>query len=417
MDQGKKDTCQPHYLSNLKIPKGVTITPVVQDEDKKIISLLKKLPNITFTCYNPKPVFKVPEPPKPIKKNVRNGSVKSQNNSISNINQVLNVNGKNLKRNSNHQDISENYIGKENNQTIINNYKEKCFYSLYNTKKPNKSETLLHTKPVDNIPKAIQIIDLSEDNTDSRYNSLSVDVGQSEYSNANLKNNQNNKVDYSMGIDMSIELNENLLLQEIGNFCDNLVKQNSEVADSSKPTKKNDEQTLKRKYNATISMINNADKTVKNNSENASEKYTRKKNNEQISFSNAKKVKKSETFSKNKLIKLKTVTPARKVNNLAIDEDYTLMDISTMGKVSIIPSPPPLDLINLTDPGHDGFSAGLDECENSNVHLRNKEDRMVEDTYNVQNDKQLLQKMTSLFCENLVEKKSDAENVLLINDF
>lgn len=51
-------------LSNLKITKEVTITSYKQDNENNVMSMLKKLPNITFGYVNPQPVFKVPETPK-----------------------------------------------------------------------------------------------------------------------------------------------------------------------------------------------------------------------------------------------------------------------------------------------------------------------------------------------------------------
>lgn len=47
-------------LSNFKVSKEVTITPIENKENDEIISKLKKLTNITFDIVKPEPVFKIP---------------------------------------------------------------------------------------------------------------------------------------------------------------------------------------------------------------------------------------------------------------------------------------------------------------------------------------------------------------------
>jgi len=59
---------QPFSLSNLKMSKEVTITSINESKNSKLISMLKKLPDITFNYITPQPVFKVPETPKYKKK-------------------------------------------------------------------------------------------------------------------------------------------------------------------------------------------------------------------------------------------------------------------------------------------------------------------------------------------------------------
>jgi len=67
---------QPIFPSNLKISKEVTITSIthVNDTENNIILKLKKLPGITIDLVKSEPVFKVPESPKlktnNIKKNI-----------------------------------------------------------------------------------------------------------------------------------------------------------------------------------------------------------------------------------------------------------------------------------------------------------------------------------------------------------
>ncbi|XP_026807119.1 uncharacterized protein LOC113549842, partial [Rhopalosiphum maidis] len=56
---------------NLKISKEITITHI-NDTNNKIISKLKKLPDISIDLIQPEPVFKVPEPPKLKTKNTKN---------------------------------------------------------------------------------------------------------------------------------------------------------------------------------------------------------------------------------------------------------------------------------------------------------------------------------------------------------
>ena len=58
---------------NLKISKEVTITSInhINDTNNKIISKLKKLPDITIDLIQPEPIFKVPEPPKLKTKNTK----------------------------------------------------------------------------------------------------------------------------------------------------------------------------------------------------------------------------------------------------------------------------------------------------------------------------------------------------------
>lgn len=56
---------QPFSATNLNISKEVTITPVKNTEND-IMSILKKLPEITFNVIQPEPVFKVPEIPRKV---------------------------------------------------------------------------------------------------------------------------------------------------------------------------------------------------------------------------------------------------------------------------------------------------------------------------------------------------------------
>lgn len=367
--------CQPQILSNIKIPQSVNITPVIQDESNEIISKLKKLPNITFTCYNPKPVFKVLEPSISINKNGRDGLVKRQNNNIINTNQILNINVKKRKSYTNLKETPVHYPEKENYQ-FVNNYNKEVFYKYPNSKKPKK---IFNTNPVDSIP-ASQTIDITDDDTDLGYNNFVKGFSQSVNSNAHLKTSQNNKMGHNISESTSNVLNEIPLLQEMNIFCDNLIKMNSEVFKSPKPIKKN----LNRPLNTS------------NNSNTDSGKCPRKC--KKITHStNVKKTKKSNMISKNKLTNLKAETSISKVEKSAICEDYTLMDISSMGQVNIIPSLPPENLFDSTDPGCHSLTTDFDQLGNNlgNMH-------MAKDSYNVLNGEGILQIMTRFFCDNLV---------------
>lgn len=391
----------PQYLSNLKILKDVTITPVVQDEDDQVISKLKKLPNITFTCYKPEPVFKVPEPPKPIENHSINGLTNRPNNNIISINQVINnVNVKKRKTHLNNKQTPENYPGKENNQTAENNYNEQLFYSS-NAKKP---KTI-------NIKQEYETIDLTNCDNENVCNDFG--MHKTKYKNEYLKTNQNNKADNNVTKSSSTILEEYLLLQEMNTFCDNLIQKKSEIPESPKLIKNNFGQTLKQKYNDSPFVINNSDKTITSSLDVVPEQYQSINNNQQTGSLCDEK---SETVSKNTLTNLKSKTSVSKVEKSAISEDYILMDISTYGQANIVQATPLVDLLNASDPGYVDSITDFGQLENSNVHS-NILNPMAEDTYNVVNDSRLLQRVTRLFCDNLFETKSETETVMLINDF
>uniref|UniRef100_A0A2S2P569 Uncharacterized protein n=1 Tax=Schizaphis graminum TaxID=13262 RepID=A0A2S2P569_SCHGA len=115
---------------NLKISKEVTITSInhINDTNNKIISKLKKLPDITIDLIQPEPIFKVPEPPKlktkNTKKNITPSNVLKDKSAIHNsiLKSNMNLNSsETLKQKSNQMFNKTSLITKSSDKRISNN--------------------------------------------------------------------------------------------------------------------------------------------------------------------------------------------------------------------------------------------------------------------------------------------------------
>lgn len=251
---------QPHSPFNLTTTKDVSLTPN-KDEKNEIMSILKKLPNIT--------VFKVPVSPKLVSNsNVisrKNGSPITQENNLNNIKKVNNYNTRNYIKNSNLKQT----LKQKNNNTILMNKADKILLNnlktlpeKYSKKKSNEIISSSNTiqikkaktdsqvkfpnvelvKPENNIEsKTIKsaisddftFLDLStEDQVDivlpsqildstnitvSKHASSVTDLNNSENSIMYLKTDENNKVDHIV---------EDTVVTETVKICDNLANTN-----------------------------------------------------------------------------------------------------------------------------------------------------------------------------------------------
>lgn len=265
-----KKTLPPTYLN---VSKKVTVTPIVDTENN--MSLLKKLPDITFDVVLPKPVFKVPQSPQLNTKRTPKQATKNGFNS-----KVINE-----KR------VSVKKQGNDNINTNVN--------------------------AINNIEK------LSKLNINYK---------------AKLKQKHNN---------VSLTPSKIILKNPKITSLNNLISEKENIQRTSSPNKISKEQpniskiNFKLKNTKLVEKIPNIPITsceVKNNSNNDSTVLTINNN------------------------EIKT--------NIPTNEEYKLMDISTEGKINVVPASCPSYLNNVSIPEYDRFVLGINKVpEHSNVQF------------------------------------------------
>lgn len=260
--------------THLNVSKEVTVTPIVYTENN--ISLLKKLPDITFDVVPSKPVFKVPQSPQLITKKTPKQATK---------------NGFNSKV------ITEKRV----------TFKKQGDANIINT----------NVNAINNIEK------LSKLNINSK---------------AKLKQKHNN-----IPVTPSKIISKNPKITSINN----LISEKENIQRTSSPNKISKEQpniskiNFKLKNTKPVEKISNIPITtceVKNSSNNDSTVLT--VNNNEIK------------------------------TNIPTNEEYKLMDISSDGKINVVPASCPSYLNTVCIPEYDRFVLGINKVpEHSNVQF------------------------------------------------
>lgn len=261
-----KKTLPATYLN---VSKEVTVTPIVDTENN--MSLLKKLPDITFDVVSPKPVFKVPQSPQLNTKRTPKQATKNGFNS-----KVINEKRVSFKKQGN------NNIN--TNVNAINNIEKLSKLHINSKAKPKQKHNNVSLTPSKIILKNPKIISIN-----------------------------------------------------------NLISEKENIQRTSSPNRISKEQpniskiNFKLKNTKLVEKIPNIPITsceVKNNSNNDSTVLT---------INN---------------------------NEIKTNEEYKLMDISTEGKINVVPASCPSYLNNVSIPEYDRFVLGINKVpEHSNVQF------------------------------------------------
>jgi len=379
---------EPFYPSNLKISKEVTVTQIKESKNNKLISMLKKLPEITFKYITPKPTFKVPEIPRLIEKtknhNItheskvileKKGSSKKEDDNIIDSNCILIGNPKistktnpNPKKTLNSKlkkvDNNTQLLVKNNSNKIITKYPEK---SLYSEKTGNKPRT---SSPINKLLKKPQSISMIKSKiVTPRKKVLNTSIVSHEMK----KIADNNSIINNTDVKTKNSTNENYMLADISR------KSQTNIVSTSHPL--DFINVCVPKYD---SFVEGIDKLSENNT--YSETFQNNIGNESL-------VGQELTQFSDFLSDVKTSLMLNNSNNINTDlnsQSYSIEENASLDNIQ-----------------NEQLYVNINEfknIENEVNELENKEKSNSKTTPIVLKDNQFLQEIKSFFCDNLTEK-------------